>query len=83
MGDVYNADHRVIGERAVKERERICKGIPGLRSWLARHNAILVPLLWAYTPRWQAAPKDWSPERCTARTPRRHSSRAAWPKPPR
>ena len=61
LGDLYDVDHRVVGERAMKERAPTRKGIPGLRVWLARQNAVLVPLLWAPTPRWQAAPKDWVP----------------------
>ena len=46
---------------SLKERAPTCKGIPSLRAWLAYHNAVLVPLLRAPTPRWQAAPKDWVP----------------------
>ena len=61
LGDLYIAHHRVAGERALKERVPTCKGIPGLKAWLACHNAVLVPLLRAPTPRWQAAPKDWIP----------------------
>ena len=61
LGDLYTADHRVVGERAVKERAPTRKGIPSLRAWLACHNAILVPPLQAPTPQWQAAPKDWLP----------------------
>ena len=56
LGDLYTADYQVIGERALKERAPTRKGIPGLRAWLACHNAVLVPLLRAPTPRWQAAP---------------------------
>ena len=58
---VHCTDHRVVGERALKERAPTRKGIPGLRVWLARHSAVLLPLLRAPTPRWQAAPKDWVP----------------------
>ena len=61
LGHLYTADHRVAEEQALKERALTCKGIPGLRAWLARHNAVLVPLLRVPTPRWQAAPKDWIP----------------------
>ena len=61
LGDLYTADHRVAGERALKERVPTCKGILGPRVLLARHSAVLVPLLRAPTPRWQAAPKDWIP----------------------
>ena len=61
LGDLYTAEHRVIGERALKERTPTRKGVPGLGAWLARHNAVLVPRLRAPTPRWQAAPKDWVP----------------------
>ena len=59
LGDLYTADHRVAGGRALKERAPTCKGIPGLRVWRARHDASLVPLLRA--PRWRAAAKDWVP----------------------
>ena len=59
LGDLYTADHLIVGERAVKERALTRKGIPGLRAWLTPHSAVLVPLLRAPTPRWQAAPKDW------------------------
>ena len=36
---------------------------PNLGLWarLARHNAVLAPLLRVPPPRWQAAPKDWIP----------------------
>ena len=61
LGDMYTADHYVAGERAVKERAPTHKGIPGLKAWLARHDAVLVPLLRVPTPRWEAAPKDWIP----------------------
>ena len=61
LGDLYTADHRVVGERAVKERAPTCKGLPGPRAGLARHSAVLAPLLPAPTPRWQAAPKEWAP----------------------
>ena len=61
LGDMYTADCQVAKERALKERGPTHKGIPGLRAWLARHNAVLVPLLRAPTPQWQAAPKDWIP----------------------
>ena len=33
-------DHRVKGERTLKERAPARKGIPGLRAWLARHGAL-------------------------------------------
>ena len=61
LGDLYAGDHRVLPERALKRRAPARKGIPGLRAWLARHAAVLVPLLREPTPRWQAAPKDWIP----------------------
>ena len=61
LKDLYIADHWVVGERALKERAPTRKGIPGLRVWLARQSAVLVPLLRAPTLRWQAAPKDWFP----------------------
>ena len=51
----------MLRERALKERAPTRKGIPGLRAWLARHVAVLVPLLREPPPRWQAAPKDWIP----------------------
>ena len=51
LGDLYTADHRDAGEWALKERAPTRKGIPGLKAWLARHNAVLVPLLRAPTPR--------------------------------
>ena len=60
-GDLYTADLRVQRERTLKERAPARKGIPGLRAWLARHAAVLVPLLQEPPPRWQAAPKDWVP----------------------
>ena len=58
LRDLYTEDHRIKGERTLKERAPACKGIPGLRTWLARH---LAPLLRVPPPRWQAAPKDWIP----------------------
>ena len=60
-GDLYTLDHRLVGERALKERAPTRKVIPGLRAWLARHNAVLVPLLCAPMTGWQAALKDWIP----------------------
>ena len=61
LGDLYTGDHRIKGERALKERAPARKGIPGLRAWLARHSAVLAPLLRVLPPRWQAAPKEWIP----------------------
>ena len=61
LGDLYTENHQVLPERALKRRAPARKGIPGLRAWLARHAAVLVPLLREPTPRWQAAPKDWVP----------------------
>ena len=55
LGDLYTADHRVQRERTLKERAPARKGIPGLRAWLARHAAVLVPLLQ------EPPPKDWIP----------------------
>ena len=46
-------------EHTLKERTPACKGIPGLRAWLAHHAAVLVPLLQEPPPRWQAVPEDW------------------------
>ena len=51
----------MLPKRTLKGRAPARKGIPGLRAWLARHAAVLVPLLREPTPRWQAAPKDWIP----------------------
>ena len=51
LGDLYTADFWVAGERALKERAVMCKGIPGLRAWLARHTTALVPLLRTPMPR--------------------------------
>ena len=59
LGDLYTGDYHVKQERALKERAPTRKGIPGLRAWLTRHAAVLVPLLREPPPRWQAAPKDW------------------------
>ena len=61
LRDLYKEDHRIKGERILKERAPACKGIPGLRAWLARHSAVLAPLLRVPPPRWQTAPKDWIP----------------------
>ena len=61
LGDLYTGDHQVLPERALKRRAPARKGIPGLRAWLARHAAVLVPLLREPTSRWQAAPNDWIP----------------------
>ena len=61
LGDLYAGDHQVLPERTLKRRAPARKGIPGLRAWLARHAAVLVPLLREPTQRWQAAPKDWIP----------------------
>ena len=60
LGGLYTADRRIKGERTLKERAPARKGIPGLRVWLARHNAVL-PVLRVPPPRWQAALKDWIP----------------------
>ena len=60
--DLYTADHRVAGDWALKERAFTRRGIPSLRAWLARHSAVLVPILRAPTPQWQAAPKNWIPD---------------------
>ena len=62
LGDLYTGDHRVLPERALKGRAPTRKGIPGLRAWLTRHAAVLVPLLRERPPRWQTAPKDWIPD---------------------
>ena len=59
LGDLYTLDNQIVEERALKERAPTRKGILGLRAWLARHSAVLVPLLRAPMPRWQAAPKEW------------------------
>ena len=61
LGNLYTENHQVLPERALKRRAPARKGIPGVRAWLARHAAVLVPLLRESTPRWQAAPKDWIP----------------------
>ena len=61
LGDLYTEDHGVLPERTLKGRAPARKGIPGLRAWLARHAAVLVPLPREPTLRWQAAPKDWIP----------------------
>ena len=61
LGDLYTLDHLIRGERALKERAPAGKRIPGLSVWLARHSTVLVLLLRAPPPRWQAAPKDWIP----------------------
>ena len=61
LGDLYTENHQVLLERALKRRVPARKGIPELRAWLARHAAVLVPLLREPTPRWQAATKDWIP----------------------
>ena len=58
LGDLYTEDHRIKGERTLKERAPARKGIPSLRAWLARHGAILAPLLRVPPLRWQTAPKD-------------------------
>ena len=64
LGDLYTTDRRIKGERALKEWAPARKGIPGLKAWLARHSAVLAPLLRVPPPppaRWRAAPKDWIP----------------------
>ena len=43
LGDLYTGDHRVKQDCALKERAPTRKGIPGLREWLTRHGAVLVP----------------------------------------
>ena len=58
LGDLYTEDHRVKGEKTLKERALARKGIPGLLAWLARHGAVLAPLLRVPPPQWQTAPKD-------------------------
>ena len=71
LGDLYTADRRIKGERALKERAPARKGIPGLRAWLARHGAVLTPLLRVPAPRWQAVAgggQGLDPER-SARVP--------------
>ena len=44
-----------------KERAPTRKSIHSLRVWLGRHDSVLVPLLWAPMPRWQAVDKDQVP----------------------
>ena len=61
LGDLYTAYHRVLRERTLKERAPARKGIAGLRAWLARHAAVMVPLLREPPLQGQAAPKDWIP----------------------
>ena len=61
LGDLYTGDYRVKQDCALKERAPTRKGIPGLRAWLARHAAVLSPLLREPLPRWHAAPKDRIP----------------------
>ena len=80
LGDLYTEDHRVKRERTRKERAPTRKGIPSLRVWLTRHDAVLAPLLRVPPPRWQTAPKDWIPGAESAG--RKWSSRAEWPRPP-
>ena len=53
-GVLYTTKHRVVGEEALKERARTRKGICGLEASLARHNAVLVLVVSAPMPRWQA-----------------------------
>ena len=81
LGVLYTADHRVLQERTLKERAPARKGIPGLQAWLARHAAVLVPLLREPPPRWQAAPKGWIPAAVPA-CGRTWSLAAGRPKPP-
>ena len=45
LGDLNTADHRVLRKRTLKERAPARKGISVLRAWLARHAAVLIPLL--------------------------------------
>ena len=71
LGDLYTEDHRVKGERTLKERAPARKGIPGLQAWLARHGAVLAPL-------WQVPP----PRAPYPHTRRKWSSEAGWPRPP-
>ena len=61
LGYLYIEDHRIKGERTLKEWALARKGIPGLRAWLACHGAVLAPLLQAPLPWWRTAPKDWIP----------------------
>ena len=61
LGHLYTEDHRIKGERTLKERTPARKGIPRLRAWLARHGTVRAPLLRMPPPRWQTAPKDWIP----------------------
>ena len=62
LSDLYTGDHRVLPKHTLKGRAPARKGISGLRAWLARHAAVLVPLLREPTLRWQAAPKGWIPD---------------------
>ena len=61
VSGLHKEDRRIKGERVLKERAPACKGIPGLKPWLACHSAVLAPLLRVPPLRWQAAPKDWIP----------------------
>ena len=61
LRDLYTADHWVKGKRIVKQRAPTRKDIPGLKAWLARHSAVLAPLLRPPPPRLEAAPKEWIP----------------------
>ena len=51
LGDMYTADHRVKGQRTLKQRAPARRGIPGLRGWLARHNTVVASLLRVPLPR--------------------------------
>ena len=73
LGNLYAAHHWVDGQRALGkghlERAPTRKAILGLRAWLARHSAVLVPLLWPHTAV-AGRCRGVDPEHCTG-VPRR------------
>ena len=79
LGHPYTTYHRVVGERALKERALTRKASPGLR--LAHHSAFMLPLLRAPTRRRQAAPKAWVPS-VVPMYPAEAVIGAGWPRPP-
>ena len=79
LGDLYTEDHGIKGERTLKEQAPACKGVPGLRAWLA------MPSWRPYRgcPRrgGRLRPRTGSRAPCL-RTRRKWLSEAGWARPP-
>ena len=89
LGDLYTPDHRILGERALKERAPALKeraparkGIPGLRMWLAPTAPSWYPFCGRPRRGGRQPPRIGSKALCRSTT-RRWSSEDELPRPPR